>query len=202
MHHLHHRRGDRAGAPGTARERGAVLVEFVMVALILVTLLAGTFDLGLAWRAGLGVTEGARAGARVGSSMGNDINADKSLLTSTQSALASAGLLPKVTRVVVFKADTANGAVPATCKVANTSGACNIFTGNQFRNMGASPAIGATGCLTASQRQGWCPTTRERVQLRAEYIGVWVQIRYDYQFRLLGTSRTIERTSVMRLEPA
>jgi Flp pilus assembly protein TadG len=190
------------GPLADARERGAVLIEFALVSIILVTLLAGTYDLGSAWRAGLGVTEGARAGARVGSSMGDDVNADRSLMTSAQAAMASSGLLDNVTRVVIFKSATVDGKIPASCKIMASSGACNIFTGNQFRNLTTTSPMDANGCLTGSQRQGWCPKNRNRVQLTAEYIGVWIQVQYDYEFRLLGTSRTIERTSVMRLEPA
>ncbi len=183
------------------RERGAVLVEFAMVALIMVTMLAGTFDFGMAWRASLGVTEAARAGARVGSSLSNDISADQSLMTSAQSAMASAGLLEKVTRVVIYKSDQPNGKIPVGCKTNTLSNLCNVFTGTQFRNLGTTPAINAKGCLTGSQSQKWCPTDRVKTQISAEYIGVWVEIEYQYEFRLLGTSRKIERYAVMRLEP-
>jgi Flp pilus assembly protein TadG len=193
---LRSRGGHRSG-----RERGAVLVEFAMVAMILVTVLAGTFDLGMAWRSGLGVTEAARAGARVGSGQGKALTADRSLLLSAQAAMASSDLLPDVTRVVVYRSATADGVMPSGCKTTATNSNCNVFTGTQFRNIIATSALTSTGCLTGSQSQNWCPTQRVTTQLTAQYIGVWIQIRYDYDFRLLGTSRLIERSAVMRLEP-
>ena len=74
----------------------------------------------------------------------------------------------------------------------------------QFRALPASNTTGtltATGCIASSQTKEWCPTTRNNVQLTAEYIGVWVQVTYTYKFKFIGSTRTIERDAVMRLEP-
>lgn len=191
----------------TRSQTGAVLVELGFVAILLATLTAGAVDYGLGWRATLAVTEAARTGARVGSAQGNIVGADYALLSGMQSAMASSDLLPGVTRVVVYRSDTANGAVPANCRT-TTSGSisepCNILTGAQFRALpttNTTGTVGTTGCITNSQTKGWCPTTRNNVQLSAQYLGVWVQVTYTYKFKMLATSQTIERTAVMRLEP-
>lgn len=188
--------------PGRHRnERGAVLVEFAIVAIFLTALLAGAFDFGMAWRASLAVTEAARAGARVGSSSGKNVNADRELLLSTQAALASAGLLDEVQRVVVFNGSNVSD-VPATCKIGTgTSQSCNALTGAQFRLLNASSPIDANGCIVDSDRKGFCPKLRNDVQLTAHYVGVWVRIGYQYEFGVLGSVRTIERTAIMRIEP-
>jgi hypothetical protein len=39
------------------------------------------------------------------------------------------------------------------------------------------------------------------VQLTAHSLGVWVRIRYEFSFGLLGDAQTIDRQAVMRLEP-
>lgn len=189
-------------APGRERhERGAVLVEFATVALFLVVLLAGAFDFGMAWKTGLAVTEAARAGARVGSSSGKTTTADRDLLLSVRSALASSGMLEEVQRVVVYNATTSN-AVPTGCKTGTgTSLACDALTGQQLRDLTTTSALDGNGCISSSARKGYCPTARNNVQLTAHYIGVWVQVDYEYEFGLLGSTKKIERTAIMRIEP-
>lgn len=188
--------------PGHRHERGAVLVEFATVALFLAVLLAGAFDFGMAWRAGLGVTEAARSGARVGSSGGKDLPADRDLFLSVQAALASSGLLTSTQRVAIFNATNTN-TFPTACRTGTgTSQSCNTLSGDQLRNLTTTSGYDAsTGCLTSSDRKGYCPSVRNNVQLTAHYIGVWVQVRYDYEFGLLGSARMIERTAIMRIEP-
>ena len=192
---------------GDRRERGAVLVELAMVAVLMLTLAAGTFDYGMAWRAGLAANEAARTGARVGSAQGKVIGADYAILSGTRSALASSGQLDSVTRVVIFKSTTVDGAVPANCKTTTSSSiseSCNILTGAQFRAMPTTNTAGtldSKGCILASQTRQWCPTDRNDVQLSADYIGIWVQLNYTFTFRIAGTTQTIERDAVMRLEP-
>jgi hypothetical protein len=178
-------------------------VEFATVAIFLVVLLAGAFDFGLAWRAGLGVTESARAGARVGSSGGKATAADRDLLLSAQAALASSGLLDDVDLVIIYDATT-NAAVPNTCKTGvGTNLPCNSYTGAQFRGIDGAEPIDANGCIVDSSRKGFCPlhANRSNIQLTASYLGVWVRIRYEYEFGILGSYRMIERTAIMRLEP-
>lgn len=177
-----------------------MIVELAMVALFLLVLLAGTFDLGMGWRDSLAVNEGARAGARVGSGMGVDVNADRQLLTSARSALESSGLAEDVVRVVIFRPNNESGAVPPICKT-STSSACNVFTGAQFRNVTSASSINSKGCLVDSA-SAWCPKDRIDTQISADYIGVWVQAEVTRTFGLLGKTQLIERTAVMRIEPA
>lgn len=205
----HRRRAGSRATPATrwdrARQRGAVVVEFTLVALMLVTLLAAAFDYGRAWRVGLAANEAARTGARVGSGQATILTADFSLLTGMKSALDSSGELSRVTRVVIFRSGTADGRVPVLCKTSNTSNnPCNILTGDQFRNLATSSGGGtlnAAGCIENSASKRWCPTSRINVQAVSEYLGVWVQVRYDFLFPMLGSSKLVERTAVMRLEP-
>lgn len=195
MRHRHR----SADVTSTIRDRGAVLIEMALVALLLIALLAGAFDFGMAWRAGLGVNEAARAGARVGSSVGPDVGADKSIITGMQSTLAASDLLDDVQRVVIYRAQSADGAVPPQCKtgIANN---CNVYTGAQFRQIDQSTAVDQNGCLAIGSK-GYCPKSRDNVQVSAHYIGIWVRVRYDFQFGFAGTGVDLERTTIMRLEP-
>ncbi len=196
---LGHHCGRAASHPVPVRERGAAIVELAIVAMLLVALIAGTYDFGMAWKTTLGVTEGSRAAARVGSAVGPDINADKSIVTGLQSTLASSGLLDDVERVVIFKATNLDGAVPALCKTSTASG-CNVFTGAEFRLVKQATLVDANGCLAVGSK-GYCPKARDNVQLNAHYIGIWVKVRYDYEFGFNGTGIDIERATIMRLEP-
>lgn len=196
----HRPRRTAAAPPGDdRRERGAIIVEFAIVAMLLVTIVAGTYDYGMGWRASLASIEGARAGARTGSAVGPVADADRQIITGMKSTFASSGLLANVERVVLFSATTANGAVPSACITGSATG-CNVFTGDQFRAVTSASAIDANGCIVTATK-GFCPLARNNVQLTANYIGVWVRVRYDFMFRILKNNLTIDRTAVMRLEP-
>jgi Flp pilus assembly protein TadG len=208
------RRRVRATAGG--RERGAMLVEFAFVAMFLVVLVAGTFDYGFAWRSGLAVNEGARAGARVGSGQSLSRGADYYALNSVKSALTASGSIDQVQKVVIFKSTSTDGIVPSSCLVANpTAGTCNVLTGAQLKALSvasydlvvsADPAVAptGTGCLktAAALRVGWCPNARSNSQeTGADYYGVYVELLYPRKFPVFGSSITVTRTAVMRLEP-
>lgn len=183
-------------------ERGAVLIELAMVSIVLMVLLAGAFDFGMAWRSGLATMEAARTGARTGSGLKSSVNADYDLLASTRAALECSGLRDEVTMVAIFRSDSVDGTVPAGCKPGG-SGTCNVLTGAQLRGLASTPTgnINATGCVTNSVRRAWCPTTRNDVQLDADYLGVWVRVDHGSMFGFTQATFPIERTSIMRLEP-
>lgn len=189
----------RRGADG---ERGAVMIEMAIVAIVLMILLAATFDFGMGFRSGLSTMEAARAGARIGSGAKATQTADFFLLTGLRSTLASSGLLDDVEMVAIFKSPNANGTVPPGCKT-GTSGTCNVLTGQQLRDLAATHTgnINGSGCVTNATRRAWCPTDRNDVQADADYLGVWVRVEHDTMFRFTSDSFTVERTSIMRLEP-
>ncbi|CAN5622544.1 hypothetical protein BH10ACT1_BH10ACT1_20250 [soil metagenome] len=199
----HHRRNVDGRAD--RRERGTVLVEMAIVSVFLLTIAAGAFDLGMAWRGGLGVNEAARTGARVGSAQGPLREADFYALSGVKSALTSSGQIDDVTRVVVFRSTSATGTIPTACKTSSTTD-CQVISGADFRTAWESQAVTTatttTGCLQIATAKNWCPTTRINTQAVAEYYGVWVQVQHDYQFPMMGSGISIARTAVMRLEPA
>ena len=194
----------RHGCKRCANERGAGIVEFALVALLLFTLAAGGYDYGQAWRTGLTVNEAARTGARVGSAGGNDRAADFNALSGLKASLDSSGKLPDVVRVVVFRSDRDDGKMPTACKT-GTSSLCQVIPGNAFRsNWQEQPLNSATqtnGCLQVATSRNWCPTSRDNKQRTAQFYGVWVQLRHDFMFPVMGSGTNVERTAVMRLEP-
>ena len=185
-------------------ESGATIVELAFVSVLLITIIAGAFDYGSAWRSSLAITEGTRTGARVGSAQGPLRGADFYALSGVKAALASSGELAGVQRVVIFKSTSATGQVPEICKTSSNS-SCQAITGTNLRTnwetLSVNAATSTTGCLNIAVSPGWCPTSRENRQELAEYYGIWIKSRYNYQFPLLGSGVDIERTATMRLEP-
>lgn len=211
----HHR--DRqlpTAAPGRA-ERGVAILEFGFVMVILLTIVAGAIDYGRGWQSGLAITEAARTGARVGSGQASLQSADYNALTGIRAALVASEKIDNVELIVIFRSATADGTVPTSCTTAAPSGTCNVFTGAQLVALGPSsfnvtwaanpddPPTGGTGCANsgAALHRGWCPTSRSNVQASADYYGVYIRYRHDNLFPMLGESRTLSRTAVMRLEP-
>lgn len=191
------------------------LVELAFVSMIILAMVAATFDLGTGWQSGMAVNEAARTGARVGSGQSTAPGADYYALTGVKASLATAGKLDGVQRVIVYKASpTTAGKVPASCLNSTPSGTCNVLTGNQFRALdfssfelsratSESPPTG-NGCLRSgsARLRNWCPTIRERRQsVGADHYGVYIEYRHDNLMPMFGTSRVITRTAVMRLEP-
>jgi Flp pilus assembly protein TadG len=195
------------------RERGAVLVEFALVAMLLCLLLAGVFDYGWAWRAGLATNEGVRTAARVGSGQAKNPGADYFALNGLRSAMSASGKLDDVDKVVIFRSTTANGRVPTSCLAGSPTGTCNVLTGAQLRNLSlnsfnltidANNVATGTGCMKSgvALRNVWCPTSRSNNQdTGADYYGVYMAMTYEHEFPLLGGDTKVSRTAVMRLEP-
>lgn len=203
------RHAHRSAATGRSparrgREGGAVIVELAIVSVFLMTLFAGTYDYGQAWRTGLGANEAARTGARVGSARGPLRDADFFALSGVKSALESAGKLDDVERIVVYRSTTADGKMPNACKTGSGTN-CQVIPGAAFRSSWQTQpyttATDSQGCLNIATSKSWCPTTRDNVQTSAQYYGVWVKLRHDYEFPILGTGTDVSRSAVMRLEP-
>lgn len=212
---VRHRRVALAAREPRRDERGATMVELAFISVLLLTLIAGTFDYGFAWRAGLAANEAARAGARVGSGQSISRGADYYALGGLRASLQSSSQLDAIQRVIVFKSSTANGRVPSSCLATSPSGSCNVLTGAQLQaltvssydlTVSADPKVKptGTGCLKSSAARfvGWCPNARTNVQATgSDYYGVYVELRYVNKFPFLGSGTTVTRTAVMRLEP-
>ena len=187
-------------------ERGAILVEFALVATFLCLLAFGVTEIGSAWQDRLNVQTASRAGARVASGLTTDASADYETLLAVRSALQDIGP-SNIQYVVVYRSATADGAVPVGCVSAtgvvassNTATAkCNAYTGAQVLAMTASQF----GCGTGKLDNTWCPTTRQNLlSVGTDYLGVWIRVKRTNTTKVLGSGVTsITDSSVMRLEP-
>lgn len=189
-------------------ERGAVLVEVVMILPMLLVISLGVFDIGLSWKASLTVTNAARAGARVASNLGIAATADKSALASIAASLST---IPssQIDAVVIYRTTSSTGTVPAGCLVSTVKSAggsaalqCNVYSA---ADLAAAPtATTYTGICASSRDRFWCPTTRGNSQASTngpDYIGVYVRINHATQTKIFGSTMVIDDHAVMRVEP-
>jgi Flp pilus assembly protein TadG len=181
-------------------EQGAVIVEFAVIAPLVMLLVFGIVEFGLAFSIKLNVETAARTGARVGSSLRNDPKADYNLLQSVKSALNDN--LSNVQYVVVYKSTNANGAIPAGCSGAaptSQNGNCNVYTGAQLSSL-TEASFGT--CTPATPDHYWCPTSRQAVQsVGNDYLGVLVMVKTSAVTRMFGSFFPVQANAVMQLEP-
>jgi Flp pilus assembly protein TadG len=187
-----------------ARERGAVLTEFAILAPVLALLVCGLVEFGFAFQDKMTVETGVRAGARTGSSLGSDRLADYSILEGVKAAVNDVGL-GNVQYVVVYKSTTADGKVPTSCSGSSPTsqtGVCNVYTGAQLSTLTQADFTGTTSCGSSAPDRFWCPTGREDTQSAGtDYVGVWVKASRPTITKFFGSTMTITSAAVMRIEP-
>jgi hypothetical protein len=186
-------------------ERGAVIVEFAIVATLIITMGFGILEYGYGWRSSMNVLTAARAGARSVSSSGTDPLSDYLALTSIRTNLDSENMLTGLQRVVIYKSQTADGKPPARCLSGAPIAAdfCNVYSASEVQSVAAGQFNGTTGCKTGSSTSFYCPNTRVTAQGTADTVGVWVQAKSKALTGFFGiTGFTASRFAVMRMEPA
>jgi Flp pilus assembly protein TadG len=185
------------------RERGAALVELALISTILVTMVLGVFEIGMAWRDHQSITQASRSGARVGSQLGTSSAADNQILRAVQAGLGSQA--SDISRIVVYQAD-ANGNMPAACgtAVAGYSGAanCNVYNAASLAQLSTANKWGS-GNTCGPLDANWCSVNeRNHAQATATYVGVQVEVTRHFLTGLFGGgTHTMSETTVMRIEP-
>ncbi len=181
-------------------ERGAALVEFALVSLLLVTFAFGIIEFGLGWQDRLTVQTAARAGVRVGSSLTTNSLADYNILAAVNSSLHDVGA-SNIEYVVIYKSTTSDGAVPALCSGTipiSVVATCNVYTGAQLASLSSSQF----GCGLGSLDLSWCPTTRVNLLgTGPDYLGVWIRVKHNLVGKMYKNPVKITDSAVMRLEP-
>jgi Flp pilus assembly protein TadG len=176
------------------REHGATLVEASMVFPILILIVMGTLEIGLAFKDYLTVSYISREGARIGGLAGNEAEADCAILRGI-GGLTTDDDLNRITEIQIFKADEGTGA----------QGLTNIAT----YNPGKDPEI----CNVPSTALdgwtinpiNWSPTSRQTIvgSQSLDIIGVRVLMTRDWVtgFPPFRGSFQIDESTLTRLEP-
>jgi hypothetical protein len=175
------------------------MVEFALVAPVLLLLTFGAFEYGMFFKDYLTVSNVTRTGARVGSAAGSSGDADYQIL---QAVKAAATALPggpaAIQQISIYRSTSAGGGPTTPCQTTSSAAdQCNVYTAAAF-----SQPLSRFGCGPGSIDSAWCPTTREDSQaVGPDYIGVWVRTTHGFVTRLFGPSKTITDHVVMRVEP-
>lgn len=186
-------------------DRGIALVEFALVLPFLSLMILGIFEYGNLWRQSGSIERAVQQGARTVTSQADARFADYEALRSIDTITRG---LPGITveRVIIYRADAADGAVPSACLGGSQAGLCNTYTGSQVQLTSPSgfPATGTVNptCAAGSLDIGWCPTTRPREDNNMISIGVHLTVSYEPVTNLIsGPGMTIERQAVYQIEP-
>jgi len=188
-----------------ARERGAVLIELTMIVPVLMTIVLGMFEIGMAGSSSQSVVQASRSGARTVSQLGTYAYSDQEALRAVLSTFGED--VDRVRRVSIYLYDeTQPDGVPTTCgtPAAPASGSgCNSYVPADFLAV-ANPAhfaVSDTAC--GSGRSGaWCPTVRSDRQSDATLIGVEVEYAHRPVSGFFGASdRILTQRIVMKIEP-
>jgi Flp pilus assembly protein TadG len=176
------------------KERGATLVEAALVFPVLILIIMGTLEIGLAFKDYLTVSYISREGARLGALAGDDPAADCAILRGI-GGLATDGDLSRIDEIQIFKADEGTG----------NQGLTNVAT----YIPGKDPTVCNVPSTTADGWDinpiNWAPTDRQTTVGTdpLDIIGVRVIMTRDWvtgfpPFR--GTFQ-IDETTLTRLEP-
>lgn len=196
----------------SGRERGAALVEFAIIAPVIILLLMGVLEFGFMWSSANQVERTVQTGARTGSGRGNERFADYDILRAVQSTISGADSL-RIERVIVYKSTSADGTVPAECLAVPATGTgskgvanvCNVYSAQQVNSDNAgwfsSPTVEQRTCTSGAWDASWCPTGRRRDLNSPEYLGVYVEAEYQGFTKLFPTNRDIRRHAVFQVEP-
>lgn len=174
------------GKINSGRERGATLVEMAIVLPLLLLLVLGLMEFGMAFKSYLSVSAAARDGARMTSVMARNALADCETLKAVAADLGPAGSLGGLQYVDIFEA--------------GSNGEQNLATTNRYTLSGSDP----TDCAAWTQQfAGWPWGDREVDVANLDIAGVRVVMIHDWVtgFGPFKGDVTIDQDAITRLEP-
>jgi Flp pilus assembly pilin Flp len=175
-------------------EKGATLIEFALIFMLLLMLALGSFEYGMALRDWLSVTIATREGARVAASAANYNAADCVILEATSGALQSfrSG---RIEYVHIYRSD-GTGSYPGNAALVNV-----------YRPWGAAPDVPIPECpfWTVEAIGGsWNPADRVQSATADPYwIGVRLEYSHDWYTGFLWWNGSVDwqDNSVFKIEP-
>jgi hypothetical protein len=183
-------------------DRGAGIVEFALVAPVLILFLLGIMEYGMMYRESNQVEQGLMSAGRVAGQQSTAWTADYETLRSLSSSTNGLGR-STVKRVIIYKAP-ADGKPPAGCLAINptgttagVSGVCNVYNATQMMNENPFAFSNVSSCsgLFASN---WCALTR---QPQTDEIGVYVEMSYQRLTGIIPGTFTVKKWAVYDVEP-
>ena len=164
--------GTRLRLSRAPKERGAAIVEFALVSVVLFIIIFGLIEGGLLVRARNSVRSAADEGARRGAIAADQQTADWQILQQlrVRGALSSS----RINYVVVFAAEDSTDTPTSGCLAGiPETDVCNVYEREEFELPSSS-----FGCLDGNLDANWCPSDRAQDTAGFEYIGVYINASY------------------------
>lgn len=180
------------------REEGASLVEFAIIAPLLLLLVFGMVEFGLAFKDRLTVSSATAAAARIGSVVGNEADADYAALQALTAGLNGAFDPSDITRVVIYKSDS--------------SGSFSAGDANYYLYDGSNPLCTWDPCPQPGANfegygapSNWGdPATRNTLLPDPDVFGVRIEFQHEWMTTILpwmSTPANWTDDARVRLEP-
>lgn len=193
------------------RERGVTTIETAIIGPLVILIMLAIFEFSLVFRDYLILGDAVSDAARVGAIVGPDVspsgaNGDYEIIRTLREAI---GGIPagSIERIVVFEAlgsgaDDPVAQVPAACKAGTATSRCNVYDSGAAFVAAQSADVDYFSCPDGPACF-WPPSLRDDGPdpSTIDYLGVYVRVRHEYVTGAFGSAFTIERASVIRLEP-
>jgi hypothetical protein len=182
-----------APSKGRRRQSGQTLVEFALVAPMLLLVIFGTIEFCFLYQSTNTVGFAAREGARVGAVLGpTDSAADSKIIQAIFNATSSgAGLLfSQIQMIEIFKSNE-NGAVPpplASCTQPTAPPYEDVYDGN------------GNACPPGAGSLNWPPSARNATFNNADYLGVRITFVYNWVTSFVSASQGQFKTSAVSIQ--
>jgi hypothetical protein len=182
---------------GRGSDRGATLVEAALSSVLVMTVLFGVLEFGLAFKDYLSMASAVRDGARTASTMGNDTLADYDIIQDVIKRMPAVNP-NQIQAIVVFKGTSTTSTISTACQTGPVAGSCNWYGPTDI----IRPSTDFTGDAPAPDSY-WAPKTRkDSLAGPPDYVGVWVKIYHGGITGLLHMSKSYSDQTIMRIEPA
>jgi hypothetical protein len=173
---------------GTSNEGGATIVEFAIVMPLLLLLMIGIMEVGVAFYDYLTVEQASLEGVRTASFTGRSLDADCQTVTNVVATLPG-GFLNRVQRIEIYHADTNGDQI--------------IGQTNTWQYTGGDP----TDCVNNwAVTETWPAANRQTVagpSAPLDIIGVRIRMPRTWisNFPPFTGGYTIDQSSILRMEP-
>lgn len=183
-------RGRRSGDRGGTGDRGAALIEAVIVMPLVLLVVFGIIEFSSAYHDASVTSDAARAGGRIASAQARN----PTYATNAAAAVAAAlKTLPNTSPQEVWIYAANSQGYPGTGSGFSACGTkCIRYTWNSAtKDWNYSTPTGS----------GWDATTHQVCAEPFDEIGIYVKINHDFLTKLFGASLTLDDHSVFRFEP-
>jgi Flp pilus assembly pilin Flp len=172
------------------REDGAAAVEFALVLPLLVLLVFGIIEFGMAFRDTLTIASATRTGARTASALSRDPHFNDATVAAMDQAVSA---LPDgaIQQLWIYKADPSGSGLPVGhADFSSGCAACGIWNWDD-----------ASHSFVPAGPQRWDPATQDACATTSDSVGIFLKVDHRFVTQLFGADVTLTDHTVMRLEP-